>query len=107
MHYVLLALAILVEVAATATMTKTDGFTKPLPTAAVLVGYLISFTLLAQTLDRIQVSVAYAIWSAAGTALITAVGIAALDEPASALKLTGIVLVIGGVVILNLTGSHS
>lgn len=106
MPYALLAAAILVEVGATSMMKSTDGFTRPLPTAAVLLGYALSFVLLAQVVKDVSISVAYAIWAGAGTALVAAVGVTVLGEPATALKLTGIALVIGGVVLLNLQGAH-
>jgi small multidrug resistance pump len=52
------------------------------------------------------VGVAYAIWSAAGTALIAAIGIVYLGEGASASRVLGLALVIAGVVVLNLSGTQ-
>lgn len=69
-------------------------------------GYLIAFALLAQTLKTMSVGTAYAIWAGVGTAAIAAIGMVFLGEAATAAKLTGILLVIAGVVVLNLGGSH-
>lgn len=69
-------------------------------------GYLIAFALLAQTLKSMSVGTAYAIWAGVGTAAIAAIGMVFLGEAATAAKLTGILLVIAGVVVLNLGGSH-
>ena len=107
MTWVLLAGAIASEVAATAALKLSNGFTRPGPSVVVAVGYLLSFVLLARALKLgLQVSIAYAIWSGAGTAAITLIGLLLLNEPLTAGKALGIALVIGGVVALNLTGTH-
>jgi Small Multidrug Resistance protein len=49
-----------------------------------------------------QVSIAYAIWSGAGTAAISVIGVYAFDEPLTTAKIIGILLIIGGIVTLNL-----
>ncbi len=102
----LLAVAIATEVGATICLRYSDGFSKPLPSAIVVVGYAFSFYLLALVLRDISVSTAYAIWSGAGTAAVAIIGIALLGEPGTALKLASIALIIAGVIGLNLTGAH-
>jgi small multidrug resistance pump len=52
------------------------------------------------------VSVAYAIWSGVGTALIASIGVLWFKEPATAMKLISLGLIIIGVVGLNLSGAH-
>ncbi|WP_280267527.1 DMT family transporter [Nocardia wallacei] len=107
MGYLLLAGAIVVEVIATSLMKSTEGFTRLWPTLVVLAGYAASFTLLAQALTRgLQMGVAYAVWSAVGTAAIVLVGVLFLQEPLSVAKVVGVALVIAGVVTLNLAGAH-
>jgi small multidrug resistance pump len=103
---VLLSLAIVTEVAGTVALRYSDGFTKLAPSAVVVVGYGASFWLLALVLRELSIGTTYAVWSAAGTALIAAFGILALGEPATALKLASLALIIIGVVGLNLGGSH-
>lgn len=53
-----------------------------------------------------RLGVAYAIWSGVGTALIAAVGILWFKEPATALKLASLTLIVAGVVGLNLGGAY-
>ncbi|MEV7615391.1 multidrug efflux SMR transporter [Streptomyces sp. NPDC089799] len=106
MPYVMLAAAIAAEVAGTTAMKYSHGFTKLWPSLGTAVGYLLAFTLLAQTLKSMPVGTAYAIWAGVGTAAIAAIGVLFLGEAATAAKLAGIVLVIAGVVLLNLGGSH-
>jgi small multidrug resistance pump len=105
MPYLLLAGAIVSEVLATTSLKFTDGFTRLWPSLLVVAGYSLSFYLVAQTLRTLEVGTVYAIWSAVGTALIAAIGIVFLGESATPLKLTGIALVIAGVVVINLGGA--
>ncbi|MFJ9647932.1 DMT family transporter [Streptomyces sp. NPDC101206] len=106
MPYVLLAAAIAAEVAGTTAMKFSEGFTKPWPSLATVVGYLVAFTLLAQTLKSMSVGTAYAIWAGVGTAAIAAIGMVFMGEAATAAKLAGIALIIAGVVLVNLGGAH-
>jgi multidrug transporter EmrE-like cation transporter len=102
----LLTIAIASEVAATVSLRYSDGFSKPLPSAIVVVGYAISFWLLALVLKELSVGTTYAIWAGSGTALLAVIGIVALGEPATAIKLASIGLIVAGVVGLNLSGAH-
>ena len=103
---VLLSFAIVSEVAATVALRYSDGFTRPGPIAIVVVGYGISFWLLALVLRDMSIGATYAVWSAVGTALIAAIGVFAFGEPATALKLASLGLIIIGVVGLNIAGGH-
>ena len=103
---ILLTIAILSEVAATISLRVADGFTRPVPSAIVVVGYGVSFWMLALVLHRLPIGLTYAVWSAAGTALIAAIGIFAFHETATTLKLASLALIIIGVVGLNLAGTH-
>ena len=106
MGYALLTGAIAAEVAATTAMKYSDGFSRLWPSLLTLLGYVIAFVLLAQTLKTVSVGTAYAIWAGAGTAAIAAIGTVFLGEGMNGAKLTGIALIIGGVVVLNLGGVH-
>lgn len=101
MKYLMLSIAIVSEVLATTAMKQSDGFTRPLWTALTVVGYLIAFFFLAQTLKTIPTGVAYAIWSGVGIVLISAAAWIfqgqKLDFPAMA----GMGLIIAGVVVMN------
>jgi small multidrug resistance pump len=106
MGYGLLAGAIVSEVAGTTAMKYSDGFTRLWPSLVTVVGYLLAFSLLAQTLKTLSIGTAYAIWAGTGTAAIAVIGMLFLDESLTPAKLAGIVLVIGGVILLNLGGAH-
>ena len=104
--WLLLLTAISVEVASTAALPRTHGFRDPLWTGLVLVGYALSIWLLALVIKHIPVSVTYAAWSGLGTAGIAIVGVMFLGEGWSVLKGVALLMIIGGVVILNLHGAH-
>lgn len=106
MGYVMLAGAITAEVAATTAMKYSDGFSRLGPSLVTLVGYVLSFFLLAQTLKSVSIGTAYAIWAGIGTAAVAALGLVLFGEGLDTAKVAGIVLIIGGVVVLNLGGAH-
>jgi small multidrug resistance pump len=101
-----LSIAIVAEVAGTVALKYTNGFTSPGPSAAVVIGYGLSFWMLALVLRDMPIGLTYAVWAAVGTALIAAIGIVAFGEPATTLKLLSLGLIIAGVVGLNMAGSH-
>lgn len=102
MHaYLLLALAIAVEVAGTLLMPRTAGFRNLPWTAIVLSCYGVAFFLMSRVVQTLPVYVTYAVWAGMGTALVAAIGILVLGEPSSALRVAGIVLVVVGVVLIN------
>ena len=104
MTWIYLALAILLEVAGTTCMKLSEGFTRLVPSILLFVFYTLSFGMLTLALKRIDVSVAYAVWSGVGTALIASIGVLWFREPMTALKLISLALIIVGVVGLNLGG---
>ncbi|GHB13934.1 MULTISPECIES: DMT family transporter [Streptomyces] len=106
MGYGLLAAAIAAEVAGTTAMKYSEGFTRLWPPLATVVGYVLAFALLAQTLKTLSVGTAYAIWAGAGTAAVAAIGIIWMGESAGPAKLAGVALIVAGVVVLNLGGAH-
>ena len=104
--WTLLMGAIVVEVLATAALPRTQQFRDPGWTAAVIAGYAVSIWLLTVVIRQIPVSVAYAVWSGLGTAGIAVVGMVFLDERLDLVKAAALLMIIGGVVVLNLHGTH-
>lgn len=100
--WVYLFLAIMSEVIATASLKSTEGFTKPIPSIIVLVGYCAAFYFLSLTLDTISIGVAYAIWSGVGVATITVVSFFLYDQKIDLAGVLGIGLIIAGVIVLRL-----
>jgi len=103
MSWLYLFLAILMEVSGTTCMKISEGFTRVLPSVLIFIFYGLSITFLTLTLKKIEVSVAYAVWSAVGTALIASIGILWFRETLSLLKVGSLALIILGVVGLHLS----
>lgn len=102
----LLALAIVLEVAATAVLPRAQGFTHLGWSAVVVAGYGLSVWLLALVVRTIPVSITYAVWAGLGTALVAVIGVFYLGEHLSLLKTASLGLIVAGVIGLNLAGAH-
>ena len=104
MPRILLCIAILFEVAGITSMKLSRGFAELLPSVGVFVFYICSAAAVILALKRLELSVAYAIWSGVGTALTALIGIAYFREPLTLIKLGSIALVVVGVAGLSLAG---
>jgi small multidrug resistance pump len=100
-----LALAIGSEIIATVSLKLSDGFTKPMPSVVVVLGYAVSFYALSISLRTIPLGVVYAVWSGVGTAAIVVIGLFLFRETLDLVKAVGIGLIITGVVMLNGVGA--
>jgi small multidrug resistance pump len=107
MPYVLLGLAIVLEVMATLALRASEGLSKLGPSSIVVVGYVASFLLLAKALTSLNVGPVYAIWSALGTVGAFVGGVLLFDEPVRPLTIIGAVIVVVGVLVMNLGGGVS
>ncbi len=102
MHWWYLALAIAAEVVATSALKAAAGFTRPLPSLLVVLGYGIAFYCLSLSLKVVPVGVAYAIWSGVGTALIAVIGWLWLGQTLDLAALIGLALIVAGVAVLQI-----
>lgn len=101
MGYLWLAIAIIAEVFGSSMLKLAEGFTRLLPSIGVVAGYAVAFYGLSLALKELPLGVAYAIWAGVGTALTALVGIIFYKETLHIKKAIGILLIIGGVVLLN------
>ncbi len=106
MEWLLLAGAIVFEVFATTCMKISHGLSKLVPSILVFIGYSICFVCLALSLKKLPVSVAYAIWSGVGTAIIAMIGVLYFKESWSLIKMGSILLIIIGIVGLQFSSQH-
>ncbi len=107
MAYIFLAVAILFEVVGTSALKFSEGFTKPLASTIVVIGYGVSFYLLSLSLKTLSVGFAYAMWSAVGIVLISLIGVYLFKEGVDLAGALGITLIISGVLVLNLFSKMS
>lgn len=100
--WLLLGLAIMLEVAGTTSMKLSDGMHKIFPTIMIFVFYGLTFAIMPLVIKKIEMGTVYAIWAGAGTVLVTVIGIIYFKESSSMLKLMSIALICIGVIGLNL-----
>lgn len=105
MYWIYLYLAIGLEVAATTCMKISNGFKNVTASVLMILFYVVSLGLLTISLKKIEIGIAYAIWSGLGTVVISVLGIVLFHESVSAVKFIAISLIVIGVVLLNINGS--
>jgi len=101
--WLFLIASILFEVFGMLSLRYSNGFSNILPTAGAISCFIASIWLMSFSLKQIEMGITYAVWAAASTAIVALLGIAFYGESISPFKLTGITLVVIGVVLLNFT----
>jgi quaternary ammonium compound-resistance protein SugE len=102
MHWLFLFFAGLFEVGWAIGLKYTNGFTRFVPTVLTLASMVVSLGLLGLALKALPVGTAYAVWTGIGTVGTAILGIYLLDEPATAIRLGCIALIVAGIVGLKL-----
>lgn len=102
MQYVYLLLAVAAEVIATSSLKAANGFTRPVPTLIVALGYGAAFFLLSLIVQTMPVGIVYAVWSGTGIVLVTAVAAVWMKQVPDLPAVVGMALIVAGVVIVNL-----
>ena len=102
MHWMFLFFAGIFEVGWAIGLKYTDGFTRLVPTALTLASMIVSLGLLGLALKALPVGTAYAVWTGIGTVGTAILGIYLLDEPATAIRLGCIGLIVAGIIGLKL-----
>ncbi len=97
----ILFFAILSEVIGTVALKLSNGFTKPMPSVVVVIGYSASFYLLSLALKAMPIGVAYAIWSGVGLILTVIAGMILWRETLDWARVVGILLILVGIVFIN------
>jgi len=101
MHYVYLGIAIILEVVGTSFLKI--AYVKPgfWPITVIAISYTTSLAFMTLSLERFPIGLVYAIWAGMGIALVALSGVIFFGEKIDAAGLTGIGLIIAGVVVLN------
>jgi len=99
--WLMLGIAIVSEIAATASLRASQGFSRLVPSIVVVIGYGLSFFLLAQVLKTLPVGMVYAIWSAIGVAVLAVLGKVIWGDALPPLAILGLALIIGGILLLR------
>ncbi|ETP68068.1 multidrug efflux SMR transporter [Planococcus glaciei] len=104
MSYMYLLLAIIGELFGSSLLKASEGFTKLVPTISMLVAFVFSFFFLSLALKTIPLNAAYAIWSGLGMVATTVISVLIWKEKINFASVSGILLILIGVVILSYFG---
>lgn len=102
MAWVHLLVAGLFEIVWAVALKYADGFTRLWPSAIAIAGMIVSVVLLEMSLRTLPVGTAYAVWTGIGTVGAAILGIVLFQEPATALRLGSIGLIVCGIIGLRL-----
>ena len=100
--WLLLVVAGLLEVGWAIGLKYTEGFTRPLPTAATVAAMVASVGLLGVAMKTLPVGTAYAVWVGVGAVGTAALGMVLFQEPATVGRLVSLALILAGIVGLKL-----
>ncbi len=102
MPWLLLFIAGLLEIGWAIGLKYTDGFSRPLPTLLTIASMVASVALLGLALKELPVGTAYAVWTGIGTVGTAILGMVLFGDPATALRLACIGLIVAGILGLKL-----
>lgn len=101
MAWVYLGVAGVLEVVWAVGLKYTEGFTRLWPSVGTLATMGASFYLLSLALRTIPVGTGYAVWTGIGAVGAAVLGMALFGEPRAAVRLAGIAMIVGGMVLLR------
>ena len=97
MAWAYLFVAGLLEIGWAVGLKYTEGFTRPIPSVLTVLSILASIALLGLALKTLPVGTGYAVWTGIGTVGTAILGMALFAEPATALRLGCIALIVAGI----------
>lgn len=103
--WILLVIAGLFEVAWALMLKQTAGWTRLWPSVATVALMIVSFALLARAMRDLPAGTSYAVWTGIGTVGVAIFGMVYLSEPATALRIACIGLIVLGIVGLKVTSA--
>lgn len=106
MAWLTLLIAGLFEVSWAVGLKYTLGFTRLWATVGTIGGMIASMVLLGIAVKTLPIGTSYAIWTGIGTVGTVIAGIFLFGEPATALRLACVSLIIIGIVGLRLVSAH-
>ena len=102
MPWLLLVIAGLFEIGWAVGLKYTEGFTRLWPSIGTAAAMVVSLVLLGIAMKALPVGTAYAVWVGVGAVGTVILGIVLFGEPAGALRLVSVGLIIAGIVGLKL-----
>ncbi|MDN2711423.1 multidrug efflux SMR transporter [Janthinobacterium sp. SUN118] len=106
MVWILLFIAGIFEVVWAYSMKLSEGFSKPIPSLITLVMMIASFGLLSFAMRSIPLGTAYTIWTGIGAIGAFIIGIVALGEQLSFMRVCAAILIVCGIVLMKMSSAH-
>ena len=101
MSYIYLAVAIFCEVIGTMLLPLSENFSKPLPSLALIVAYILAFYFLTFALQSIPIAIVYATWAGLGVLLISVLGYFFYGQTLQWQSIIGLFFIVIGVILVN------
>lgn len=102
MNWIVLVTAGLFEIGWAVGLKYTEGFTRPLPTLATMGSMIVSLGLLGIAMKSLPLGTAYAVWVGVGAVGTATLGIVLFGEPANAMRVVSLGLIVAGIIGLKL-----
>ena len=103
MHpYLALFLAIFFEVLGTLLLPVSNNFTKLLPSAVLIISYLISFYFLSVVSQQLPLAIVYSTWAGVGISTMAILSFLFYKQTLNWQTILGLILIIIGVVLVNI-----
>jgi quaternary ammonium compound-resistance protein SugE len=103
MSWLVLVLSGVLEAVWATALSRSEGFSRPVPSVVFAVALIASMGGLAYAMRELPVGTAYAVWVGIGSVLTVVYAMATGQEPASTLKIVFLTMIVGGVIGLKLT----
>ena len=104
MAWIILFLAGLLEIMWAYSMKQSDGFTRLVPSLTTIAALVASLALLSLSARSLPLGTAYAVWSGIGAIGTFVVGVVALGESLSPMRVAAAVLIVSGLALMKLAG---
>lgn len=92
----------ILEIVFALSLGRSNGFTRLWPTVTVVVIAVFSLFMLSQAVRVLPIGTVYAVWTGIGSAGTALIGLLYLREPATALRIISLILIVVGVIGLRL-----
>ena len=100
MGYFYLIIAIIGEVIGTISVKNSEGFTLPIPSILIVIGYGIAFYFMMLSMKTIPVAITYSIWSGVGITALAVISAIKFGEVPDFFAILGLLLIIIGIFVL-------
>ena len=107
MSWLYLLMGVMSETASHLALKATDGFTRPVPGAIVILGHIAAFIFLSQAMKGLPVGVVHALWAGLAIILVSVFSTIIYRQHLDITIWIGMFFVAVGVTVINLSGSHS